>query len=130
LAFHETNIGFANVVTATDGLAETLGLALDVHHGNTLDFDFEHQLKTASGSSAIPRGCPASASDGARRVRGRVTQQMLGHVARQFDQIGIEFKIGVTQERHTGLAAADELAGAAQMQILAGNLKTVGILDR
>ena len=41
---------------------------------------------------------------------GRPVQQVFRHVARQFDQIGIDLQIGVTQERHAGLAAADKLA--------------------
>jgi hypothetical protein len=38
-------------------------------------------------------------------------------------------KVGVAQQRHSALAAADELAGAAQAQVLPRDLETVGVLE-
>ena len=55
-------------------------------------------------------------------------QQALSDTARQFDQLGIQLKIGVAQERHAGLTAPDEFTRPAQVQILAGNLETIGVL--
>ena len=48
-------------------------------------------------------------------ARWLMRQQILGRLARQLNQRGIHLKICITQERHTGLASANELAGATQM---------------
>ena len=58
-----------------------------------------------------------------------VAQQAFRLVAGQLDQIAIEFEIGVAQQRHAALAAADELAGAAQVQVLPRDLEAVRVLE-
>ena len=57
-----------------------------------------------------------------------VPEHFFSDTAGQFDQCRVGFQIGVTQQRHTGLAAADEFTGAAQVQVLAGDLEAVAVL--
>ena len=54
-------------------------------------------------------------------------EHFLRHPSRHLHQIGIHFQIGVAQQRHAALAAADKLAGAAQLQVTAGDLEAVGV---
>ena len=44
-------------------------------------------------------------------------------------QIGVGLQVGIAQQRHAALAAADKLARTPQLQVLAGDLETVGMLE-
>ena len=60
---------------------------------------------------------------------GEILQQPLRRRARRVEQSGVGFEVGVAQQRHAALAAAEEFAGAAQAQVLAGDLEAVGVLE-
>ncbi len=59
-----------------------------------------------------------------RGLLRRVVQHVLGNGARLFHQRRI-FQIGIAQQRQAALPRADEFAGAAQAQVLAGDFETV-----
>ena len=61
-------------------------------------------------------------------LRNYVTTK-LDRITRHFDQVGIHLQVGVAQQRHATLPGADKLAGAADMQVLAGDLEAVGVLE-
>ena len=61
-------------------------------------------------------------------VLRRIAQHVFRHGARLFDQRGV-FEVGVAQERQAALPGPDEFAGAAQAQVLARDLETVGALE-
>ena len=56
-------------------------------------------------------------------------QHGLGYLARHVDQIGIQFQIGIAQQRHAALPRPDEFARPSNLQVLAGDLEAVGVLE-
>src|SRR5437763_2877077 len=61
--------------------------------------------------------------------RGRIVrEQLVGHVARLFDQCDVALQIGEPQQWNARLACAEKLTGAANLQILARNLEAVAVL--
>ncbi len=63
----------------------------------------------------------------ARRLR-IVAQHPLRRGARGTHQVFIAREVGEAQQRHAALARAEKLTGAAQQQILAGDLEPIPIL--
>src|SRR5436305_15071071 len=60
----------------------------------------------------------------ARRIR-RALEEAQRDRARVLDQAGITLEVGEAQERRAGLARAEELAGAADLQVAARDLEAV-----
>src|SRR5688572_5553360 len=65
---------------------------------------------------------------GARRGWLRA-QELDGRAARRVEQIEVGVDVGETQHRDPALARAEELAGAAQPQVLARDLEAVAVLE-
>src|SRR5690606_10483952 len=63
---------------------------------------------------------------GLRRI---VREQVLGQLARRLDQFGIAVEVGIAQQRHAALARTNELARAADLEVLARDREAVGVLE-
>ncbi|CWT61215.1 Uncharacterised protein [Neisseria meningitidis] len=53
--------------------------------------------------------------------------QHRGGFARLFQEVQVFFELGETQHRHAALARAEKFAGAADVEVLAGDFKAVGV---
>src|SRR5688572_13046587 len=61
----------------------------------------------------------------ARDDRRALSDQAIGDVARDLDQVGVLLEVGEAQQRRATLARAEVFAGTAQQQVLARDLEAV-----
>ena len=59
---------------------------------------------------------------------GMLLDQLRGDVAGVFQQVQILFQVGEAQHGDAALACTEKFAGAADIEVLAGDFKAVGVL--
>ena len=82
-------------------------------------------------SHALMNACLPPSQRSRWRLGGRriASQQLVRRIARLLDQRNVAFDVGEAQQRHAGLARAEELAGPADQQVLPRDLEAVGRLE-